>query len=96
MTRQRANSLPATNEATGPSNSPSSVVQPHDAYRTRLFSVACSGRGEAGKRSRAITTTGQVIGSRKPHCDRGSIHLIDSFMAAARSGRSSFVAPVLV
>ncbi len=68
-------------------SSGSSVAQPHDSYRTRLFSVAGAGRGEAGKRSRAITSTGQVIGSRKPHGDRGTVHLLDTFMAAARSKR---------
>ena len=63
-----------------------SVARPDQPYRARLFSVAGAGRGEAGKRSRAITSTGQVIGSRKPHGDRGAIHLLATLTAAAREG----------
>ncbi|HSV38057.1 MAG TPA: magnesium chelatase subunit D family protein [Nocardioidaceae bacterium] len=60
--------------------------QANDPYRTQLFSVAGAGRGEAGKRSRAITSTGQVIGSRVPHGDHGPVHVLGTLIAAARDG----------
>jgi magnesium chelatase subunit D len=88
LVEQASEAMPPveTNNASEAGSGPaqSSVVAPQNAYRTRLFSVAGAGRGEAGKRSRAITSTGQVIGSRKPHGDRGAIHLIATLTAAAR------------
>ncbi|HET7736771.1 MAG TPA: VWA domain-containing protein [Nocardioidaceae bacterium] len=53
-------------------------------YRTRLFATPGTGRGEAGRRSRAITNSGQVIGSR-PGTD-GPVHVLGTLTAAARDG----------
>ncbi|MGH1563894.1 magnesium chelatase subunit D family protein [Mumia sp. DW29H23] len=56
---------------------------PGTPYRARLFSVAGTGTGDAGRRSRAITRTGRQIGSRSPDGEPGSIHLPDTIRAAA-------------
>ena len=40
------------------------VVSPEQPYRTRLFTAAGVGAGEAGRRSRAVTTTGRTVGAR--------------------------------
>ncbi|MGN0100607.1 MAG: VWA domain-containing protein, partial [Dietzia sp.] len=42
---------------------PGTVVSASEPYRTRLFSVAGTGEGTAGRRSRAITTAGRRTGS---------------------------------
>ncbi|KAA1424447.1 magnesium chelatase subunit D family protein [Mumia zhuanghuii] len=52
-------------------------------YRARLFSVAGTGTGDAGRRSRAITRTGRQVGSRTPDGEPGSLHLPDTIRAAA-------------
>ena len=60
------------------------VVSPGQAYRTRLFTAAGVGDGEAGRRSRAVTTTGRTVGAR-PISDRhGRLHLTATIRAAAR------------
>lgn len=75
----------ASNEAPGGgADGVTTVVQPRDPYRTRLFSVSGLGGGEAGHRSRAITTIGRTVGSRPMRADRGPIHLVDTVRAAAR------------
>ncbi|RYJ03085.1 MAG: VWA domain-containing protein, partial [Actinomycetales bacterium] len=57
-----------------------------DPYRTRLFAVAGTGEGEAGRRSRAVTSRGRRVGARP--VDRsgdggGSIDLLQTLRAAA-------------
>jgi magnesium chelatase subunit D len=59
------------------------VVAPGQAYRTRLFTAAGVGAGEAGRRSRAVTTTGRTVGAR-PMRDSGPLHLTATIQAAAR------------
>ena len=70
-----------------------SVTPPERTYRTRLFSVAGAGTGEAGRRSRAITSSGRTIAARPARGERGPIHLIETIRAAAPHqlgrGRSS-------
>ncbi|MDV6013727.1 putative cobaltochelatase [Haloechinothrix sp. LS1_15] len=78
------------------------TVESGNPYRARLFSVAGSGTGEQGKRSRAITETGRTIGvqpvggrdagrSRTPH-------LVGTLYAAAphqRARRGTGTGPVI-
>ncbi len=54
-----------------------------DAYRTRLFTAAGIGHGEAGKRSRAITSSGRTVGSAPARGDRGTLHLPATIRTAA-------------
>lgn len=52
-------------------------------YRPRLFTVAGTGTGEAGRRSRAVTSSGRRIGAERPRGAGGSIHLVETVRAAA-------------
>ena len=54
-----------------------------DPYRVRLYSVDGLGAGEAGRRSRAITTTGRRVGSTRPTGTSGRLDLVDTVRAAA-------------
>jgi magnesium chelatase subunit D len=49
------------------------VVSAGDAYRTRLFTASGVGVGEAGHRSRALTSVGRTVGAIP--ADHGSAHL---------------------
>ena len=63
---------------------PTSTATPGSAFRTKLFTVAGSGEGEAGKRSRAITSLGRTVGStRLVRGAGGSVHLTATVRAAA-------------
>jgi magnesium chelatase subunit D len=55
-------------------------------YRARLFTVAGTGAGEAGRRSRALTESGRRIGAAPG--SRGAIHLLETLRAAAPHQRS--------
>jgi magnesium chelatase subunit D len=61
----------------------SSVAAPHDAYRTRLFTVSGAGLGESGRRSRALTRYGRTIRARTAGEGPGTVHLPATIMAAA-------------
>lgn len=69
------------------------VAKAGEPFRARLFTVSGIGTGEAGRRSRAITSTGRRIGATRG--STGAIHLIETIRAAAphqfargrRSGR---------
>ncbi|MGX7726908.1 VWA domain-containing protein [Rhodococcus sp. 5G237] len=52
-----------------------------DPFRARVFSVDRVGRGAAGRRSRAVTTIGRTVGSRRG--DTGPVHLPATIRAAA-------------
>ena len=67
----------------GSGESSTSVASQQEAYRTRLFTVAGAGVGEAGRRSRAITSSGRSIGARPAGDGRGSVHLTATIRAAA-------------
>jgi len=58
-----------------------STVAAAAPYQPRLFTVAGTGTGEAGKRSRALTENGRRIGATR--ATRGSIHLTETIRAAA-------------
>ncbi|MFT4083721.1 MAG: magnesium chelatase subunit D family protein [Nocardioides sp.] len=61
-----------------------SVVGSGDAYRARLFALRGVGGGEAGRRSRAVTSTGRQIGAARPDGTTSvSIQLVETVRAAA-------------
>ena len=66
---------------------PGTVASDADPYRTRLLSVAGTGHGAAGRRSRALTSSGRRIGS--GDFTGSDLHLPATIRAAARwqSGR---------
>jgi magnesium chelatase subunit D len=70
----------------GRSDSPNAerVITPGQAYRTRLFTAAGVGAGEAGRRSRALTSTGRTVGARPMRDQHGQLHLTATIRAAAR------------
>ncbi|PID54359.1 MAG: magnesium chelatase [Micrococcales bacterium] len=52
-------------------------------YRPRLLHVDGLGMGQEGRRSRAVASTGRRIGSRAPQGQTGSVHLVETLLAAA-------------
>ncbi|MEU4193824.1 magnesium chelatase subunit D family protein [Kribbella sp. NPDC026611] len=60
------------------------VVGSSEPYRARLLSVQAAGVGVAGRRSRAITDVGRVVGDR-PRVGRemGRLHLLSTIRSAA-------------
>ena len=70
-------STPAAGAGTG------STVRAAAPYRPRLLRVQGLGDGEAGRRSRALASTGRRVGARPPGGPTGSLHLVETLMAAA-------------
>ena len=62
---------------------PSQIVPPGISYRTRLFTAPGVGIGEAGRRSRAVTSTGRTVGALSAHRARGRLDLTATIRAAA-------------
>ena len=60
-----------------------STVAAAAPYRPRLLQVAGVGDGVAGRRSRAVAETGRRVGARRPTGPTGSLHLVETLMAAA-------------
>ncbi|WP_188940098.1 VWA domain-containing protein [Nakamurella endophytica] len=54
-----------------------------DPFRTRLFAVRGVGAGEAGRRSRAVTSTGRTVGAEPFGGGTGPVHLTATVRAAA-------------
>ena len=81
----------APDDASGPTPSASSGQtsttrsSAADPYRARLFAVDRVGRGEAGRRSRAVTTIGRTVGHRR--ADTGPVHLPATIRASALAER---------
>jgi magnesium chelatase subunit D len=78
---------PAKAEADGPRPGPApagEVVGSSDPYKARLLSVQSAGAGVSGRRSRAITDVGRVVGDR-PRVGResGRPHLLATIRSAA-------------
>jgi magnesium chelatase subunit D len=77
---------PETETDTGTSPTPGTAGQARasagEPYRARLFTVTGVGAGEAGKRSRAVTTSGRRVGATRG--TTGAIHLTETIRAAAR------------
>lgn len=78
---QQSEQQPSGSHDTG--NTDTSVVQSLDPYRARVFTVRGTGMGDAGRRSRAISTEGRRIGAERPTQRGGSIHLLETIKAAA-------------
>jgi magnesium chelatase subunit D len=70
-------------------NAPTRIFTAGETYRTRLFSAPGIGVGEAGRRSRAVTSSGRTVGAIPANHDRGRLHLTATIRAAAphQSGR---------
>jgi magnesium chelatase subunit D len=60
-----------------------SPVGAGEPYRTRLFTVDGVGEGQAGRRSRARTTTGRRVGATSLAAGGSGIHLIETVRSAA-------------
>ncbi|MET3963474.1 magnesium chelatase subunit D [Marmoricola sp. OAE513] len=60
-----------------------STVSAAAAYRTKHLRVAGLGEGDAGRRSRALASTGRRVGAKRPDGPTGSLHLIETLLAAA-------------
>src|SRR5690606_34482270 len=60
-----------------------STVRATAPYRPRLLKVQGLGEGEAGRRSRALASTGRRVGARRPDGPTGSLHLVETLLAAA-------------
>jgi magnesium chelatase subunit D len=54
-----------------------------ETYHTRLFTAPGIGMGEAGRRSRALTSTGRTVGATPADHHRGRLHLTETIRAAA-------------
>nr|WP_218851730.1 VWA domain-containing protein [Nocardioides panaciterrulae] len=60
-----------------------STVRATAPYRPRLLKVHGLGEGAAGRRSRALASTGRRVGARLPDGPTGSLHLVETLLAAA-------------
>jgi len=60
-----------------------STVRATAPYRPRLLKVQGLGEGAAGRRSRALASTGRRVGARRPDGPTGSLHLVETLLAAA-------------
>jgi magnesium chelatase subunit D len=58
-------------------------VTPSDPFRTRRLEVPGIGAGAAGRRSRARSERGRMVGSTRPSGTVTRLHLIDTVLAAA-------------
>jgi magnesium chelatase subunit D len=79
-------SAPSSTTDGSPSSAPDEPPAPTTAtagtpYRARLFTVHGTGAGEAGRRSRAITSSGRRVGATSG--TQGPIHLLETLRAAA-------------
>lgn len=70
-------------QSPAPQPSDASTVAAAEPYRPRVLRVAGLGTGDAGRRSRAIASTGRRIGARRPDGPTGSLHLVETLLAAA-------------
>jgi magnesium chelatase subunit D len=68
---------------TGVQTAPSSVESAGTPFRARLLSVDGTGQGDAGRRSRARTSTGRTVGATR--LPDGPVHLPATIRAAART-----------
>jgi magnesium chelatase subunit D len=59
------------------------AVTPDAPFRTKRLEVPGIGAGVAGRRSRARSDRGRVVGSRRPEAAVTRLHLVDTVLAAA-------------
>ncbi|MGY1855194.1 putative cobaltochelatase [Modestobacter sp. SYSU DS0290] len=64
------------------------AVAPSDPFRTKRLEVPGIGAGAAGRRSRARSERGRVVGSRTPEGTVTKLHLVDTVVAAAPHQRA--------
>ncbi|MGY1748348.1 putative cobaltochelatase [Modestobacter sp. SYSU DS0511] len=64
------------------------AVAPSDPFRTRRLEVPGIGAGAAGRRSRARSERGRVVGSKRPEGSVTKLHLVDTIVAAAPHQRA--------
>jgi magnesium chelatase subunit D len=64
-------------------NAPTRIFSAKETYRTRLFTAPGTGIGEAGHRSRAVTSSGRTVAATPANHDRGRLHLTATIRAAA-------------
>jgi magnesium chelatase subunit D len=69
--------------ATGTPAPDRAAVAPSDPFRTRRLEVPGIGSGAAGRRSRARSERGRVVGSTRPQGTVRRLHLPDTVLAAA-------------
>jgi magnesium chelatase subunit D len=67
----------------GSSGSQDRMFSAGEAYHTRLFTAPGIGIGEAGRRSRALTSVGRTVGAIPTKHDHGRLHLNATIRAAA-------------
>jgi magnesium chelatase subunit D len=74
----------------GPLSAPSAssasterIFSAGETYHTRMFTAPGIGVGEAGRRSRALTSAGRTVGAIPPEHDHGRLHLTATIRAAA-------------
>jgi magnesium chelatase subunit D len=67
----------------GSSGSQDRIFSAGAAYHTRLFTAPGVGIGEAGRRSRALTSVGRTVGAIPTIHDQGRLHLTATIRAAA-------------
>ncbi len=76
--------LPPQDGGTAPTPAPEQpAVAPDEAFRARRLEVPGIGDGVAGRRSRARSERGRVVGSRRPQGSVTRLHLVDTVVAAA-------------
>jgi magnesium chelatase subunit D len=59
------------------------AIAPDEAFRARRLEVPGIGDGVAGRRSKARSERGRVVGSRRPEGSVTRLHLVDTVLAAA-------------
>src|SRR4051794_479783 len=84
-TAPRGEGGPHTDAAPAPDRA---AVAPSDPFRTRRLEVPGIGAGAAGRRSRARSDRGRVVGSRRPAGPVTRLHLVDTVVAAAPHQRA--------
>src|SRR4029453_6429818 len=74
----------------GPLSAPSAssasterIFSAGETYHTRMFTAPGIGVGEAGRRSRALTSAGRAVGAISAEHDHGRLHLTATIRAAA-------------
>ncbi len=84
---------PSPDDAAAPGSAPGSAPEraaaaPADPFRTRRLEVPGIGAGAAGRRSRARSERGRVVGSTRPAGPVTRLHLVDTVVAAAPHQRA--------
>jgi magnesium chelatase subunit D len=80
---------PSDSDTAAPASAPErAAVAPADPFRIRRLEVPGIGAGAAGRRSRARSERGRVVGSTRPSGPVTRLHLVDTVLAAAPHQRA--------